>query len=494
MAENSKGGILAKAQKRLSRTKTKVLQNLGKAERTTDESLDECAHLIDRQQEVAHKVQKDLRHYIQCARALSCASKTFFTTVSEIYEPNWTQESTFKQSLESFDALWEDYLDNLNTRIVTPVNEYLTSFPTIKAKISKRGRKLMDYDNARHNLDVQQNAKKKDEAKITKAQEELTEAKLIYDDMNNLLHRELPEFYNSRVTFYSNIFQSLFSSKNTFHGNTAQLADKLTDISTQLSKDFSQFVYRPTRPVSKSSDSGEENPIVNGNQQQDTPPTPKSEKTDEPSVSKEPDSPAIVTKSVIKENGDYYAPEDVIGENTQGDVYTNQSTIIAQKSETGTMEDDKQETTQVNGISGAAQTTEEVKEKNPLDLPDYPPPAPPGDEEQTTVASRIESVYDEPKSSRLVVDDDDDDDDDHYQMPMSNKPLRDLIPDNFLYEVQATHMYQGEDEDELTFEAEEIIYVIPHENPDEQDDGWVMGIKKSNGQKGVFPENFTKRV
>ena len=26
----------------------------------------------------------------------------------------------------------------------------------------------MDYDNARHNLDVQQNAKKKDEVKITK--------------------------------------------------------------------------------------------------------------------------------------------------------------------------------------------------------------------------------------------------------------------------------------------------------------------------------------
>jgi hypothetical protein len=27
-----------------------------------------------------------------------------------------------------------------------------------------------------------------------------------------------------------------------------------------------------------------------------------------------------------------------------------------------------------------------------------------------------------------------------------------------------------------------------------QDDGWLLGVKKSDGKKGVFPENFTKRI
>lgn len=34
--------------------------------------------------------------------------------------------------------------------------------------------------------------------------------------------------------------------------------------------------------------------------------------------------------------------------------------------------------------------------------------------------------------------------------------------------MQATHPYSNEDEDELSFEAGEIIYVVPFDNPDEQ--------------------------
>lgn len=38
----------------------------------------------------------------------------------------------------------------------------------LQAKIAKRGRKMVDFDNSRHNLEVLQAAKKKDEAKIAK--------------------------------------------------------------------------------------------------------------------------------------------------------------------------------------------------------------------------------------------------------------------------------------------------------------------------------------
>lgn len=37
-----------------------------------------------------------------------------------------------------------------------------------QARVSKRGRKLIDYDNAKHSLDVLNSAKKKDDAKINK--------------------------------------------------------------------------------------------------------------------------------------------------------------------------------------------------------------------------------------------------------------------------------------------------------------------------------------
>lgn len=62
-----------------------------------------------------------------------------------------------------------------------------------------------------------------------------------------------------------------------------------------------------------------------------------------------------------------------------------------------------------------------------------------------------------------------------------------------MYRVVATHAYNAEDSDELSFETQEIIKVVEYDD-DDQDEGWLMGIRESNGQKGVFPANFTKRL
>lgn len=97
-------------------------------------------------------------------------------------------------------------------------------------RVAKRGRKLVDYDSARHHLEALQSAKKKDEAKITKvawaslhaqhrkwfqmelffktnllsnplsnplqqAEEEFNKAQNVFEEMNNELREELPVLY-----------------------------------------------------------------------------------------------------------------------------------------------------------------------------------------------------------------------------------------------------------------------------------------------------------
>uniref|UniRef100_A0A3Q3EBR2 Bridging integrator 1a n=1 Tax=Labrus bergylta TaxID=56723 RepID=A0A3Q3EBR2_9LABR len=54
---------------------------------------------------------------------------------------------------------------------------------------------------------------------------------------------------------------------------------------------------------------------------------------------------------------------------------------------------------------------------------------------------------------------------------------------------------------ELEMKAGDVVLVIPFDNAEEQDDGWLMGMKeddwhqnKENAAKGVFPENFTQRL
>merc|ERR1711936_403704 len=60
-----------------------------------------------------------------------------------------------------------------------------------------------------------------------------------------------------------------------------------------------------------------------------------------------------------------------------------------------------------------------------------------------------------------------------------------------LYRVKASYKYQAEDVDELNFEVGEIIDVVEYDDSEDQEEGWLMGVMQSTGQKGMFPANFT---
>ncbi|XP_061780100.1 myc box-dependent-interacting protein 1b isoform X7 [Nerophis lumbriciformis] len=84
--------------------------------------------------------------------------------------------------------------------------------------------------------------------------------------------------------------------------------------------------------------------------------------------------------------------------------------------------------------------------------------------------------------------------------PASNSSEYELPP-GFLYKVKAIHEYAATDGDELELTIGDLVLVLAIDNPDEQDDGWLMGVQESVwirtkdiSSKGVFPENFTQKV
>lgn len=62
-----------------------------------------------------------------------------------------------------------------------------------------------------------------------------------------------------------------------------------------------------------------------------------------------------------------------------------------------------------------------------------------------------------------------------------------------LYFVTSTHTYTAVDTDELSFEPGMKIKVIEANDADQLDDGWRLG-ELEDGKRGVFPENFTKKI
>ncbi|KAG7455356.1 hypothetical protein MATL_G00255770 [Megalops atlanticus] len=75
------------------------------------------------------------------------------------------------------------------------------------------------------------------------------------------------------------------------------------------------------------------------------------------------------------------------------------------------------------------------------------------------------------------------------------------MPPGFLYKVETLHDFEAANSDELDLKKGDMVLVVPTELLEDQDAGWLTGIKESDwlqqggmAQKGLFPENFTQRL
>ncbi|XP_013204968.1 myc box-dependent-interacting protein 1 isoform X7 [Microtus ochrogaster] len=429
------GKIASNVQKKLTRAQEKVLQKLGKADETKDEQFEQCVQNFNKQLTEGTRLQKDLRTYLASVKAMHEASKKLSECLQEVYEPEWPGRDEANKIAENNDLLWMDYHQKLVDQALLTMDTYLGQFPDIKSRIAKRGRKLVDYDSARHHYESLQTAKKKDEAKIAKpvsllekaapqwcqgklqahlvaqtnllrnqAEEELIKAQKVFEEMNVDLQEELPSLWNSRVGFYVNTFQSIAGLEENFHKEMSKLNQNLNDVLVSLEKQHGSNTFTVK---AQPSDSAPEK----GNKSPSPPPDGSPAATPEIRVNHEPEpaggaSPgATIPKS------------------------PSQSSLPAVVVETFSAT--------VNGaVEGGSGTGR-------LDLP-------PG----------------------------------------------------FMFKVQAQHDYTATDTDELQLKAGDVVLVIPFQNPEEQDEGWLMGVKESDWNqhkelekcRGVFPENFTERV
>ncbi|XP_065149829.1 myc box-dependent-interacting protein 1b isoform X3 [Paramisgurnus dabryanus] len=360
----SPGKLASNVQKRITRAQEKVLQKLGKADETKDTAFEEEVANFNKQLADGTKLQRDLKAYLVAVKTMHECSKRLHDCLADIYDPEWFGKEEVNSLVENTDHLWQEFHQELLDNAVVTMDTYLAQFPDIKARIAKRERKLVDFDSARHHFASIQKAKKKDEAKIAKAEEELGRAQKVFEEINYELQEELPTLWNSRVGLYVNTFQSVAGLEEKFHTDMGKLNQNLSDIMTKLDEQ---------RQVKK----------------------------------------------------------DVNAASTE-----------------------ESETAPNHNLSGSDSGS---------DIPKSPPK-----NETPTVTNGSSDAE---------------------------------LPPSVLFKVKAIHDYGATDNDELDLKAGDIVLVLPFANPDEQDDGWLMGVKESHWlqnknllAKGVFPENFTQKL
>nr|XP_031534552.1 myc box-dependent-interacting protein 1 isoform X6 [Vicugna pacos] len=510
------GKIASNVQKKLTRAQEKVLQKLGKADETKDEQFEQCVQNFNKQLTEGTRLQKDLRTYLTSVKAMHEASKKLNECLQEVYEPDWPGRDEANKIAENNDLLWMDYHQKLVDQALLTMDTYLGQFPDIKSRIAKRGRKLVDYDSARHHYESLQTAKKKDEAKIAKpvsllekaapqwcqgklqahlvaqtnllrnqAEEELIKAQKVFEEMNVDLQEELPSLWNSRVGFYVNTFQSIAGLEENFHKEMSKLNQSLSDVLLSLEKQHGSNTFTiKAQPRKKTKlfsrlrrKKNSDNAPVKGNKSPSPPPDGSPAATPEIRVNHEPEPAGVATPGAALPKSPSQPTESPAGSLPSREPSAAEGTFaVAWPSQTA--EPGPAQPAEASEVAGGTRPAAGAQE--------------PGETAASEAASSsLPAVVVETFSGTV-----------NGAVEGGSGAGRLDLPPGFMFKVQAQHDYTATDTDELQLKAGDVVLVIPFQNPEEQDEGWLMGVKESDWNqhrelekcRGVFPENFTERV
>uniref|UniRef100_A0A4W5NLE2 Bridging integrator 2b n=1 Tax=Hucho hucho TaxID=62062 RepID=A0A4W5NLE2_9TELE len=211
-----------------------VMQKLGKNMETKDEQFEQYSQNLSKQQNDGGRLFKEAKAYFSAVKVMHETSKRLSQTLRDVYEPDWQGGEDLSVIIESEDLLWNDYEEKLTDQIVRTMENYTGQFHEVKERVAKRGRKLVDYDSSRHHLEALQNAKKKDDAKVTKAEEEFNKAQSVFEEINKEMREELPVLYESRIGCYVTVFQNISNLRDVFYKEMSVLNHELYSVMKKL--------------------------------------------------------------------------------------------------------------------------------------------------------------------------------------------------------------------------------------------------------------------
>lgn len=212
--------------KAINRAGTQVLVLTGNVDKTVDNEFDFSEKRLRLMQHTLGKLETHTRSYLhqleviyQANTNLSKAFLLFYGVnpaedvenlgkdapvhnISQAYQITLGQDKNHAESLQS------SYYQS----VVNPVKKFNSYYSELNKAISKRNRKLLDYDALRSKLNKleakEDNENHEDHTKIDSLQEQFTEAEEVFDEINTRLKEQLPKFMSHRAGYFDPLFEA----------------------------------------------------------------------------------------------------------------------------------------------------------------------------------------------------------------------------------------------------------------------------------------------
>ncbi|KAF5316919.1 hypothetical protein D9611_003852 [Ephemerocybe angulata] len=209
--------------KSVSRAGTTLLQKTGQIERTVDREFAEEEEKYRIFEKETQALQKDSKAYWDAMKAMTTAQGKIADTIEVFYGGSERGSEgamaghAYKRAVDDLDSGFTRELDvPYRTTILEPVGKMSAYFPVVNEHITKRNKKLLDYDSARSKLTKLINKPSEDPTKLPRAQQENDEAKEVFDMLNEQLINELPQLLDLRVPYFDPSFEAMIRMQSKF--------------------------------------------------------------------------------------------------------------------------------------------------------------------------------------------------------------------------------------------------------------------------------------
>lgn len=232
MGDSKLGKFKAGTERLIGRTNERLKQKMGRSAEsviTKDDKWQVITANFNRQQAAALKLHREVKGYIASLKTMESSTQTLLDAVREMHEYTWPGNMNLVKALQGLDKLNKELNEAMVDNLLVPVNNYVEVFGEQKGKMQRRERKLIDYTRAKRQLDNLKKGDKISPERLGLAQDNFTQNKLVYDEVNQELCEDLPEFWNSRKPYIMKFLDGFFKSSIDFHREFSQVFTECAD-------------------------------------------------------------------------------------------------------------------------------------------------------------------------------------------------------------------------------------------------------------------------
>ncbi|KAK6010847.1 hypothetical protein OSTOST_24086, partial [Ostertagia ostertagi] len=111
-----------------------LLEGIGKAKATQDETFDSHAANLFKQSKSCERLYKDVKAYSTAMKVLCQAEKALHDTIRESYEAEWPDREQFTALLDNLEIQSNEMEKVLCEDLPQAVSSYVSQFPELKKK------------------------------------------------------------------------------------------------------------------------------------------------------------------------------------------------------------------------------------------------------------------------------------------------------------------------------------------------------------------------